>query len=524
MAYFPKKNSQTELATMNSLGPTNQTQNTIQAGQQSGMQAPVGGSSSSSSASSGANAPKSTKSSGMGADIRKYVNQNQPQSIASGVEKSTESQAQAVGQQVQKQQSQFMNQVNQQRSMAENAYNQAQNTINQAQNLGANATLDDNAIKQYQAASQMKATAPQLDLTAAQGQAQRLANTAQQAASGNKSELLRQAFTGQGQAYTGGQSALDELILGGDKTAGERLISQAQQVAQSQQANLADARRQAAQQSGGLEQQAADYRNQLGTGVTSAQDTLRADLEARLGQTPQLRQAFESGQITQDVIDQLGVDRLYGVDPLAYLREANISSVSSAEDLARAKALAQLGGTQQDIITDETQVGSEDVTGMQALQNMINERKADYESDYNPLSEKISNIQKFYDTNKGNAYDDVVKQFTTSSGASDMGDQVDTQAVREYYEKAAKELGLSDLTGMGVNRNVNDEMVRLLAAIENNSTSNLSRVLSPYQQQASSLQSKYDYNNLLTPTPVTAANGAIKESTASLLKRLLENK
>jgi len=516
MAFFPKKSQQDELARMNSLGPTTQTQSSIQANQPTASsQAPSGGST---SASSGAAAPKSTKSSGMGADIRKYVNQNQPQSIAQGVQKSTESQAQAVGQQVQKQQSQFMNQVNQQRAMQEQAYQKAQDTLQQAQNLGAGNTLDENAVKQYQSATQMQSTAPQLDLTQAQAQSQRLANTAQQAASGRKSDLLRQAFTGQGQAYTGGQSALDELILGGDTRAGEQLVTQAQQAAKAQQANLVQARRDAQAQVGGLQQQVEDYRTGLTSGVTSAQDALRADLEARLGQTPQLKQAFESGQLTQDVIDQLGVDRLYGVDPLAYLKEANISSISTADELARANALAQLAQREQDIILDPTQVGSSDALGVQALKDMIAQRQSEYETSYNPLSQKVNSLQDFYNTQKGQAYQNVVDRFTLPT---EMGDTIDTEAIRKYYEGLARQSGLGDLTGMGVNRNVRDEMPRLLQALRYSGS--ISDILSPYQQQLQKIQSQYDYNNVLTPT-VSAANGAVKHSKSALLKKLMENK
>ncbi len=518
MAYFPKKTQQDELANMNSLGPTSQAQNTVQQNQnQVAGQAPVGGASASSGSPEQAASPKSAKSSGMGADVRKYVNQNQPQNIATGVEKATDSQAQAVGQQVQKQQSQFMNQVNQQRSMQDQAYQKAQQSLQAAQNLGADGTLDDASVKQYQSAAQMQAQAPQLDLTAAQGQSQRLANTAQQAAAGRKSELLRQAFTGQGQAYTGGQSALDELILGGDTQAGERLVSQAQQTAKDQQANITQARRDALAQSGELQQQAADYRTGLTSGVDTAQDALRASLEERLGQTPKLRQAFESGQVTQDIIDQLGGNRLYGIDPLTYLKEANINSISTAEDLARARALAQLEQSQQDIITDPTAVGTQDVTGIKSLKDMVTQRQSEYESKINPVQSKLQAQEDLINQLRG--LERITTPYTDIRGATGSDTQLGWNENIADYQDLINKAANTGLSRDQINTLYQSRLTGWNAGFDQNANS----YLNPIRQNISGINTQYDYNNVLTPT-VSAANGAVKHSKVELLKKLMEKK
>lgn len=514
MAYFPKKTQQDELASMNSLGPTSQAQNTVQQNQnQVAGQAPVGGTSASSGSPEQAASPKSTKSSGMGADVRKYVNQNQPQNIAAGVEKATDSQAQAVGQQVQKQQSQFTNQVNQQRSMQEQAYQKAQQSLQAAQNLGADGTLDDASVKQYQSAAQMQSTAPQLDLTAAQSQSQRLANTAQQATTGRKSELLRQAFTGQGQAYSGGQSALDELILGGDTQAGERLVSQAQQAAKDQQVNITQARKDALAQTGGLQQQAADYRTGLTSGVDTAQDALKAALEGKYSSIQQLK---EGGDLTPELTQQLkdigltlpelyGKAQTFGMD-LGSLASGDLGAVATAEDLARARALAQLEQSQQDIILDPNRVGTAFDPEVQA---QLNEKFDAYNSGISAQQAPIDRFMELLTSANPNLYTGSLND-TAEQRAAIIG-----QGNRLYEgQNITQSLLKPTLDALR-----SQYQTRSDYGVQGYSPSDVERLL----KIASSNLSGY-WAPKVGDTSFIAANGGVKSTKSSLLKKLMEKK
>lgn len=519
MAYFQKNDQEEQLAKMNSVGPTEQAQQTIQQGQ--AQQAPVGGTEPSAvSASTPNNAPKSTKSSGMGADIRKYVTQNRPQGITQGVEKATESQAQAVGQQIQKQQTDFMNQLNQQRQAQQSAYQNAQQTIQQAQNLGAQGTLDESAVSQFQKALNMAPTAPQLDLTTAQTGVNRLGNLAQEAASGRKSELLRQAFTRQGQAYTGGQSALDELILGGDTQAGERLVSQAQQAAQNQAQALRTARQQALTEGGALLGEAQQYRTDLSSGVDTAQEALRQSLQQRLESTPDIRTAIEENRLTQDMINQIGLqdNRLYGIDPLTYLRGLSTSSIATAEDLARANALAGLEQSQQDIILDPTQVGASDVSGIQALRDAVAGRQQEYESQYNPLQNKITDFNNVVNTLADMA-SQTNKYYATANEGSDILQIPETigRVFSPEIQSRAAAYGIDYNALSNLVRGNYDSQRKL--GYYNDLVNSLRN---QYQGDISNLQSQYGYNTFLNP--VSAKDGAVKHSKSSLLKKLMESK
>lgn len=529
MAFFKTKNDNDELARMNTLGPSSQAQSMggQAAPQQQGQQAPMGGSQAPASASGSptqAPAPKSTKGSGMGADLRKYVAANKPQSISQGVEKATQSQAQAVGQQIQKQQSDFMSKVNQQRDMQQRAFQQAQSALQQAQNIGAGQQLDDQAIQQFQQASQMKAQTPELDLTQAKAQAQRLGNIAQQAATGRKSDLLRQAFAGQGQKYTAGQSALDELILSGDRQAGERIVTQAQDAAKQQQQALAEARKQALAQRGELSAGAADIRQQLTSGAEQATEALRGQVEGRLEGINNLKQAFESGQLTQENIDQLGYDRLYGVDPSTYLKQATASSLATAEDLARSQALARLAGREQDIILDPTQVGAEDPTGLKALQDIIGQRKSEYEQGIGDLG-----FQRAGETLGLDLGGSLGLQQLSSEGAQrffDRGAGILERAVSEgrvltgSEVNALRNLGLEDRYKQLTTRDVGSRLSDPRYTAATTRTRQLLEAIKPQLSQYRQLQSKYNPNQVLSP--IQAANGAVKQSKAQLLRKLLE--
>lgn len=525
MAFFKTKNDNDELARMNTLGPSSQAQTMggQPAPQQQGQQAPMGGSQAPASASGSptqAPAPKSTKGSGMGADLRKYVAANKPQSISQGVEKATQSQAQAVGQQIQKQQSDFMSKVNQQRDMQQRAFQQAQGALQQAQNLGAGGQLDDQAVQQFQQATQMKAQTPELDLTQAKAQAQRLGNIAQQAATGRKSDLLRQAFAGQGQKYTAGQSALDELILSGDRQAGERIITQAQDAAKQQQQALADARKQALAQRGELTSSATDIRQQLTSGAEEATEALRGQVEGRLEGINDLKEAFERNKLTQENIDQLGYDRLYGADPSNYLRQATASSLATAEDLARSQALARLAGREQDIILDPTQIGAEDPTGLKALQNIIGQRKSEYEQGmdalrFTGLGQNLGAEQtRRLVTEGADLLRDAGSRIFTDQEIQqlrDLGLSEDIIAPTEEYQYQDTTDGIITRTGQRVNRNAQlASLINLRNAVLGSDPYNA------YRQ----LQSKYNPNQVLTP--VQAANGAVKQSKVQLLRKLLE--
>lgn len=547
MAYFPKKDQQDQIATMSSLGPSQQVNELAQQQQQQGgTEAPVGGAAPSSTAATQPSAaPKATKGSGMGADIRKYVTQNRPQSISQGVQKATESQAQAVGQQVQKQQSDFAQRVQQQRQMQESAFQKAQQSLQAAQSATGTAEtpLTSEQVKAFQSAQNLRVQAPELDLTGARAQQQQLGQIAQQAASGRKSELLRQAFGQQGRQYTTGQSALDELILSGDKKAGEQLVTQAQQAAKTQQEAIDAARRQAMQQIGGLQAGVQDIRSQLTSGVDVTQENLRKALEERLGATPDIRTAIQENKLTQAMLDELGLEggRTYGVDPLKYLKQATTSSVATPEELARARALAQLEGSQQDIILDPTQVGQEDVRGIQALQDIIAERRGEYEQAQVAPTQQLKALRQAEQMARARAADayklsqiseDNYNPFISPRGEDDIG----------YYDRAVADLKRAQEEAAQFQNYISQfnpeqqaALQRLQSDLARSSASHtyasayapriqqtLSGLLSPYQQTLANLEQQY--GGQLTAAPVAAEDGAVKHSTAELLRKLLKNK
>lgn len=510
MAYFPNKNDTDQLARMNSLGPTEQAQTSVQQGQEDVQQnvQQQGGQQSYDSPEQ-ANAPTTTsgggsskRGSGMGSDIRKYISQNQASGIAQGVNKSTEQQAQSVANQINKQQSSFLDKVNQQRQMQESAFQKAQGIASQAGQLGADQSLSQEQISQYQNAVNMQSPQMNFDTTRVQQDVNRLGNVAQQASRGNRADILRNTFGRQGRSYTQGQSTLDEVLLGSNRQAGESIANRATELAQQQQEALRGATQQATQSLGEVSAQRQQGIQGLQEQTQQGYQGLREELQNRLAQTPDLREAFASGQITQDVLDTLGLEdnKLYGVDPTAYLKQVGISELASADELARANALAQLQGREQDIITNTGAVGAEDPYGLEVLKSRIAERRGEYEqglSDYEAQQQDIANLKNFFNQQgemllgriKNTASGNQLKSLLSKAGVdwNDLKRNVKRSGLFSSAENIGKYL---DQTAGRRQANI-----------------------------LSQLQSTYNPDEALA---VNANNGAVKQSKASLLRKLLK--
>ena len=533
MAYFKTKQDQDQLARMNSLGPTNQAQGEIQQNQaganQQGAPQPTATSSGSPEQAESVKSTSAPKGSGMGADIRKYISQNQASGIESGVNQSIQKQAQNVGQQVEQQQQSFNQKLTQQRNMQNQAFQSAQSALQQAQGLTGEAQLSEDQVRAYQNAINQKQVGDQLNLSGAQQAMRDFSQSAEAAQSGNKAQLLRQTFGKQGQ-YTGGQSALDELILGADKQASANIVDTAQQAVEQQQSAISQAQREALRSLGEVNTERQAGKEALQTGAEQAYTGLGQTIQERLNELPtDLREQFQSGQLSQEAIDVLGLtdNKLYGLDPLQYLKQVSESSVATQDDLARANALAQLRGMEQDIILDPSAVGTEDAYGLEALRNAVSERQQAYEtglSDYEKRQQDINQLRD-YMSDRNN----LARSGLTMFGG---GFQANTE-----YGKNISNL----LSNVGLNPKMLRQFQRTTSYVPKGGTNPTRRtstsfdtnkfneylqqnLVRPNENVLSLLQQQYTPDQILqayNADTVSAKNGTVKSSKAEMLRKLL---
>lgn len=534
MAYFKTKQDQDQLARMNSLGPTNQAQGEIQQNQagatQQGAPQPTATSSGSPEQAPSVKSATAPKGSGMGADIRKYISQNQASGIESGVNQSIQKQAQNVGQQVEKQQQSFNQKLTQQRNMQNQAFQSAQSALQQAQGLTGEAQLSEDQVRAYQNALNQKQVGDQLNLSGAQQAMRDFSQSAQAAQSGNKAQLLRQTFGKQGQ-YTGGQSALDELILGADKQASANIVDTAQQAVEQQQSAISQAQREALRSLGEVNAERQAGKEALQTGAEEAYTGLGQTIQERLNELPtDLREQFQSGQLSEQAIEALGLtdNKLYGLDPLQYLKQVSESSVATQDELARANALAQLRGQEQDIILDPSAVGQEDAYGLEALRNAVAERQQAYESGLSEYEQRQQDINELrnYMSNTSN----LVRAGLVGRGFGGL------QSGTEYGKNITRML--SDV-GLGTDLlnqfqstsrrkqlgGTNPRTIRSTQFDINKFNQYLQQnVARQNQNRLSALQQQYTPDQILeayNADAVSAKNGAIKSSKAEMLRKLL---
>lgn len=543
MAYFKTKQDQDQLARMNSLGPTNQAQGEIQQNQagatQQGAPQPTATSSGSPEQAESVKSTSAPKGSGMGADIRKYISQNQASGIESGVNQSIQKQAQNVGQQVEQQQQSFNQKLAQQRNIQNQAFQNAQSALQQAQGLTGEAQLSEDQVRAYQNALNQKQVGDQLNLSGAQQAMRDFSQSTQAAQSGNKAQLLRQTFGKQGQ-YTGGQSALDELILGADKQASANIVDTAKQAVEQQQSAISQAQREALRSLGEVNTERQAGKEALTTQAEDAYTGLGQTIQDRLNELPtDLREQFQSGQLSQEAIDALGLtdNKLYGLDPLQYLKQASASSVATQDELARANALAQLRGQEQDIILDPSAVGQEDAYGLEALRNAAAERQQAYESgisDYEAQQQDIKALSDYIYGNT-NTVGGVGKDAFGLANAGIGFNQILNNQRGIQLKNLLSQAGVSEKDFMDIARTrlgnigtggTNPQRGLSTTYFTKTDIENLLNqgVRRQNENQLNALRQQYTPDQILQAynvDVVSAKNGAIKSSKAEMLRKLL---
>ena len=182
-------------------------------------------------------------------------------------------------------------------------------------------------------------------------------------------QLLRDTFAGGNKQYTRGQTALDQLLLQGDRPVAEQFISQTKQLGTATSKQAQDARRAALQELGRVSTEASNLRTGLAKGVTDAQTGITADVQGAQASgagsyLSKLKQAYEDGLLSQEQAERLGLQQgqAYGVDIAGKLADykglSTAESAASKSDLVRAQALAKLAGQQeQTIFANADQVG-----------------------------------------------------------------------------------------------------------------------------------------------------------------------
>lgn len=334
------------------------------------------------------------KGSGTFTNLQDYQKANQSgiQDMTGQIQKSQQQQAAKVGQAVQQQQSAFQRQVDENRQRLQDAQNFANQQISQAGQQPA----DESSIQRFQNLLNTPNQFNQAtsDYSSLQNQIGSMENLAQNADRQDaRLELLRRTFGGNEQ-YTSGQRALDDFLIAGNQDASRIAAEAPRRAIQQMQTQLADAKAADQAQLAQLQQDESTFRTGLQQGVDDAQAQLLADLEARkaeaeaaVGLGPEAREAIQSGVVSQDILDQLGLEdnRLYGVDVNDFLTAApTLAGIASQEDLARAEALAGLEGTQQDIFTDPSQIGTFQEAQENQIQNLrdaVAERRAAYQQE-----------------------------------------------------------------------------------------------------------------------------------------------
>lgn len=272
-------------------------------------------------------AQESTQKGGSGqfTNIQDYIQANKPktQQLAQNITGNVQKQAQDVRSATQQQQEQF---TGQQGIYGDKAQQTIQQSIQQA------GKQPDQDISQFRAYATGKAGTA--DFSKQQQQATDLQRQAKQLETSKGRQEQLQKVVGKAPTYTAGQQGLDRMLLAGDRESKLATIRGAREAVgglgqQVEQANtqVEQARQQAQQQA---QQQLAEAR--------------KSEQERLTGQYERLRGGLQSGQLSQEDLQKLGLEagqRTYGVN-LADVLDQN--KAATPEDIARLDALAKLGG------------------------------------------------------------------------------------------------------------------------------------------------------------------------------------
>lgn len=265
-------------------------------------------------------------SSGMFTNVQRYVERNRPQAqkMAQAVTQDFGKQADAIRQQADQQRQQQQQQVlanqaqmQQQMQEAQNIVGGVMGTTEQAAPQEDNQPNFDDQLARFQALSQGPVGVQQVsDLNLGQqaNRARALANLAQGANRENfRRNLMSQAFDDR--QYTRGQSALDNLIVGGDQAAREKIIQGTQGRAEALNQRLKDLGIQSSEDVATQIQAMRDFGGQVRGIATGAEGQVTTDLEDAYKNFLAERENFlvdEFGNVTsaldtrrQEILDRL---------------------------------------------------------------------------------------------------------------------------------------------------------------------------------------------------------------------------
>jgi len=256
--------------------------------------------------------PDSSKSkgSGMFTNVQKYAkaNQNASQNLSGAVQKNVQQQVKGVNEQLQQQQKTYQQRVAEQRARAQQAQTFAQEQLQAASTTGQAAEAEDvRRFQNLQSGQERYDNAGQLGAAQQDLAAQQLARKAAVAErASTTSGLLRDTFGNN--RYTRGQQSLDSLILGTDKNARKDLTQSVQDTSQGLTQNVRDARQQALAQAANLSQDQRQFQDNLGQQLSGAREQVQTEVtqslaekqQAMQGQIDSMKNAFDTGQITQE--------------------------------------------------------------------------------------------------------------------------------------------------------------------------------------------------------------------------------
>lgn len=348
-----------------------------------------------------AQTPNPRARSGSFSNLQQFIKANRPQAgrLAQAVGKDVQRRSQQIGQQLTQSQQDFQRRIAENRARQQSAQQFAQQQLQEA-GTGEVPTQEEAQRFQSLLRGQVAFDQPgQLNIAAQQIAARRLQEQAQNVGTTQgRGNLIQQALGG-----TRGQRTLDELILQASPEATQQLIQQTRGSAEQLGQQVQQVGTEAARNVDELVRQQRAFQQGLQEQVTGQREGLKSELQQRLESADQslinrLREGIATGRLTQDELTALGIEgnRLYNVNAQELLAtpEATLSNIARQEDLARAQALSNLSGLEQDIILDPTQVGQYQVQEEERL---------------NALRQAVAEQAQAFQAKRGNLERDLIE-------------------------------------------------------------------------------------------------------------------
>lgn len=327
------------------------------------------------------------------------------QAVGSGIQKSGEQARAEIGYQAgQTQQAQQKADI-----ATPETYSNVQQTVAQAGAGGAAPTAEQQRQFQQYLSGQFAGPTELQNLQGVQGQVQQAQQLGKAAGTaGGQIGLLQRFAAKPTTAYTSGQAALDQAILGA--TGGQQL-AQARQATTGLGQKLEQAKGQAVAGAKEMQARAAGLKDATQKLLTGGEQEITAALDEAVGKLPaeaaqkvsDLQAAFKSGQITAEQLKQAGLETLagqstYGEDISKYISQglgtASRENVASAEQTARLNALGLLGGQGKLIGTGQEGAFQKQAiqTDLPTLQKQLEARKGQFTTGTEQAQQGIQNV------------------------------------------------------------------------------------------------------------------------------------